>query len=369
MKSFLIVVSFIILFGIGIWLHLNDSNSTTTTQQTLEQVNKEETLSTEQFVIDYLLSEDGTIRTDIKPNTNSNIALSESIGLWMEYLAEKGDLPQFEEAYRTIKDQFLAKNNLLFWKIENGQAARSNALIDDLRVMEALFKVGERSNNQHYIHTAKSIANAVLNYNREGSFFVDFYEMELEEKGDILTLTYLNPSAFQYMVKYNVLSEYEMDELRKFMSEIPMENGFYPKSFRQSDDTFQFDSTVNLIDQLYVALHLERFDINTDQFFEWIHKTFYNENLLYGQYDQKTKKNAVQYESVAVYALVILYSIEKQEYSLAEDIYYRMIRLRNNNPDASYFGGFVTSDTTHSFDNLLALLAERKLVNEQVINP
>lgn len=366
MKNYLIVGSIIILFGIGTWFYLNDGN--TATQQNLEQVSKE-TLPTEQFIIDYLLYEDGTIRTDIKPNTNSNLALSESIGLWMEYLVEKEDLSQFEETHHTIKNQFLAKNNLLFWKIENGQAARSNALIDDLRVMEALFKIGERSNNPHYMDTAKLIANAILNFNREGSLFVDFYEMELDEKGDILTLSYLNPSAFQYMAKYNVLSEDEMDELRKFMNEIPMDNVFYPKTFRLSDNTFQFDTTVNLIDQLYVALHLERFDINTVRFFEWLHKTFYNGNLLYGQYDIKTKRNAVQYESVAVYALVILYSIEKQEYSFAEDIYYRMVRLRNDNPDAAYFGGFVSSDTTHSFDNLLALLAERKLMNEQIINP
>lgn len=324
-------------------------------------------LPTEQFIMQHLMHEDGTIRTDVKGNSNWDVALSESIGLWMEYLVEKRDASLFEDVFQTNRDLFLTKENIMMWRMEEGQVATSNALIDDIRVMEALFKEGERIDNTKYKEQAKEIGKAILKYNRQSSHFVDFYDTEHKEKGNLLTLSYVNPTAFQYMTKYDILSKEALNHLKQFMQGVPLDNGFYPKTYSYADQSFLYDDTINLIDQLYVALHMERFDIQTERFYEWINETFYKENRLYGRYDRETKINTVDYEAAAVYALAILYSLEREENTFAKDVYEQMIRLRNNDPDSQQYGGYIFSNTTHSFDNLLALLAERKLLNEQVI--
>lgn len=92
------------------------------------------TAITEQFITKYLLDQNGTIRTNFKDKDEGEIALSESIGLWMEYLAEKEDSELFDQAFDTIQDYFLSKDKLVVWKVENREQANTNALIDDLRI-------------------------------------------------------------------------------------------------------------------------------------------------------------------------------------------------------------------------------------------
>ncbi|MGM8213104.1 lipoprotein YdaJ [Virgibacillus sp. W0430] len=367
MKRFVIVLLVIGLIGACIWLFVVPSKTNSNSERQKVQQNKKATLPTEQFIINNLLHKDGTIRTDLPQHSRSAVALSESIGLWMEYLAEKEDTKLFDKAYQTIEELFLTKENVVMWKIENGKSATTNALIDDLRIMEALFREGERRNKEEYITTAKRIANGVLKNNRIEAHFVDFFDVQYKERDSKLTLSYVSPTAFQYLVKYSKFSKKDLVFLKQFMQNVPLKNGFYPKSYRISDDSFEFDDTINLIDQLYVAMHMERFDINTESFYAWLKETFYKEDHLYGRYDGSTKKNAVEYESVAVYALTILYSLEREEYTFAKDVYKQMIRHRTDKEDATYYGGYLSSNSTHSFDNLLALLAERKLLDEQVI--
>jgi len=328
------------------------------------------TTPTEQFVLQHLLRQNGAIRTNFKDKDEGQIALSESIGLWMEYLAEKEDAKLFKEAFHTIQDHFLSKDKLIVWKIDNGERAHTNALIDDLRIIEALFREGERTNHKKYISTAKAMSKGILKYNRQGDDFVDFYDHEYKYANDELTLSYLIPGAFHYMEKYQLLSTESLKTIRTFMAEIPLNNDFYPKYYQVNEQIFHYDDIVNLIDQLYIAIHIERFGLTTDELYEWLKAEFYKDHLLYGRYDGKTKERSVDYEAAAVYALAIIYSLEKKDHTFAKDLYEQMITMKVTDSDSIYFGGYVDvpNVSTHSFDNLLPLLAERKLMNEQIIN-
>lgn len=329
-------------------------------------------LPTEQFIKDYLIAQDGTIRTNFseKEVESGNQRLSESIGLWLEYLIVKEDIVEFRKTIQVIEDYFLLRNNTISWEIKDGNKATTNALIDDLRIIEALFREGERSNEPEFIKLAKKISEAVLQHNRYENYFVDFYDMQFNYANDRLTLSYLNPEAFRYMASYDLISDDSLMELFAFMENIPLDNGFYPKTFHVSEQVFYYDDTINLIDQLYTAIHLERAGIQTEPLFDWLKDTFYKNGLLYGRYHRETKEPSVLYEAPSVYALIIIYSMEKQDYVFSSDVYKRMKNLQIQENDHAYYGGYVEMDTksTHSFDNLLSLLAERTLQIEEIIN-
>lgn len=328
-----------------------------------------EVLPTEQFIRQHLLHQDGTIRTNVAGEDGSELALSESLGLWMEYLVIKEDNLQFEQAYETLIEQFLLNEGILSWKIENGVAADTNAFIDDIRIMTALFQAGEKTGRHDYIETAKTIANALETYNRSGVFFVDFYDAKHRYTNEEITLSYLDIEGFRHLYRYGFISDQSLYSIERFLHSIPIDNGFFPKAYDVRQETFHFDETVNLIDQVYTALHLERAEVMTDEFYKWLKTEFYSGGMLYGRYDRTTKKRAVSYESASVYALTILYSVERRDLSFAKDVYERMITMRVQDAQSTFYGGYMTSgNVTHSFDNLFPLLAERIWLDEQMAN-
>lgn len=334
---------------------------------------KKDTLLTEEFITSYLLrAEDGLIRTNFSNEEGADLFLSESLGLWMEYLVFKQDDVQFEQAFQTLQQQFLNDEQLVRWKVEKESKTEVNALIDDLRIIEALFLHGENTGHDGYVEQAKQMAESLYTLQQKDHMYVDFYDVEHGYANDELTLSYILLGAFKEMESYGVITEKEWDDLYAFAKSIPFENHFYPKSYNVEEKEFSYDTTVNVIDQLYIALHFERFDIDTNPFFTWMEEAYEQDGKLYGRYDAMTKENEVTYESAAVYALAIMYSMERGETELARDLYTSMVELREDNETSPYVGGYVYTNeqgntVTHSFDNLLPLLAERKLRDEQIV--
>lgn len=326
-------------------------------------------LHTEQFIHNYLLTDDDLIRTNFHHNEDGDLILSESMGLWMKYLVEKNDQEQFDNTFKAVKNHLFFSNNLVSWRIKGREKAETNALIDDLRIIESLYKMGEAKQNNQYTKAAQKMAKAVVKYNNQDSFLVDFYDVKYGYADKRLTLSYLNFDAFKYMEKYNVISARYLKEIQDFMNKIRLNNGFYPEYYNFEDQTFNYEKTVNLIDQLYIAIYLEQADIDTTEFFTWLREVFYQQHVLYGRYMRQSKKEAVHYESAAVYALAIFYAIKKEDSSFATDLYEQMITLQVQDDTSSFRGGYVDDSLTetHSFDNLLSLLAERILINEQII--
>lgn len=322
-------------------------------------------LATEEFIITHLVQDNSLIATDFKNNLSGNVFLSESIGLWLEYSALKEDEPLFNDAVIALKEYFLLQNGLVSWRIESEEQATMNALIDDLRIIHALFYFGELTGNEQYINLAEEIGQALTSLQVQNDTFVDFYDTEYNMTNDTLTLSYIVPEALQYLTRYEILHEKTYERMESLLKELPMKNNFFPKSYDVKESSFEFEDDIHFVDQLYIALHRERLDIQSEEFFSWIENEFYSKGKLFGRYDARTKLPTVSFESASVYALVILYSLEAENISLANDVYERMKTLQVNDSNSPYDKGYVdvANETTHSFDNLLPLLAERVLLD------
>src|SRR5699024_4775576 len=332
---------------------------------TLESYN---TLRTERFILNHLQHEDGTIRTNFSGQEEGSLVLSESLGLWMEYLTLKNDQEQFAQVVDVLTRHYLLKNHLIAWEIKENERSETNALIDDLRIINALFLMGKKTQNTSYTELATEISRAIVTYHEKEDILVDFYDTQFAEANDSLTLSYIIPEAIDQMSEHHLLTNEAMGNMQSILREMPMNNGFYPQSYEVHTREYTFTDEINLIDQLYIARHFEQMMNNSDDAFnKWLKEEFNKERKLFGRYDLSSKEPTVTYESVAVYALAILYSVERGDETFARDVYNQMQTLQINDEKSLYDGGYMDEQTTHSFDNLLALIAERTLKNEQII--
>lgn len=331
-----------------------------------EQPLTKESLPTEKFIQEYLIEEDGRIQTNITALKEEY--LSESLGLWMQYLVVKDDRQQFEQQVETLENYFLTKDYLVTWKLDGDKKAPANAFIDDLRIVEALYHAGEQWNYSPYTKLAEKMSENLVNYQTRNSLMVDFVELTSKSKGSEVTLSYIIPAGFELMRQADILPEKIYKSTTKVLQEAPhSELGFYPKRIDVQKSTYTYDQEVNLIDQFYVGYHHSQWQGDVEPLLAFAKQAFTESGgKLYGRYDGSSGKPVVAYEAASVYALAILMCLEIEEKDFAKDLYARMKTLQQNNEKSPYYGGYIDVETkeTHSFDNLLALLAERRVLDE-----
>ncbi|WP_243525180.1 transcriptional regulator [Bacillus pseudomycoides] len=326
---------------------------------------------TEYFIMRHMMNENKTLATyriaDSKVGTNEAIgreALSESAGLWLQYTLDMEDQSLFDEQVKVIQNYFIHPTHIVLWKIsETGdRQGGTNALIDDLRIIEQLYRAYDMYKEERYKHLADQVSDAVLRYNKKGKTYVDFYDADKGMKNKILTTSYINPNAFSYMKKYGKISETQYQEVIQFLADYPRKGWAFPKEYKE-DGTFTYEKQVNLIDQSYVAYHRSLGGISSEAYLDFIKKTFRKDGKLYGHYDLETERPVVGFESPAVYGLTILYVLQEGDVKFAKELYERMSEFRNDNVFSRFYGGYVIGkqDNTHIFDNVLPLLAETKL--------
>ena len=312
---------------------------------------------TEQFVIEDLMNEKGLLRTDLA--NQKDVFLSESVGLWLAYLVEKGDYARFDEQVDVLKLYFLS-NDFIVWRLEDTKKASVNALIDDLRIIRVLLDASEKWHDSDYEQLGKKIGENLVQYGMNQELFVDFVDVSSHDKATTLTISYIMPSAFQKMEQHDLLSPQQVQYQLDILQNAPIaEAGFFPKYFDLSSKSYVFDEELHMIDQLYTAYHLASMDGDTIPFKNWLLKLLKRDGRLYGRYSAQTNQPTVTFESPAVYAMAARYMLALNEQQLAQQFMEKMIALKDPS------SGYVDKNTklTHSFDNLLPLLAEREVKN------
>ncbi|MDP5275276.1 glycosyl hydrolase family 8 [Chengkuizengella axinellae] len=378
-KLNLYVLIILIVFFIAYIIEKNmNSTQATVNQVYLNRTQTDPLFPTEIFINKFLINENGTMKTNIKQSNissndvaNGDESLSESIGLWMLYAVEKNDQVLFSEYVKVLKKYFLVKENLLKWKVSNDHTRNvsTNALIDDLRIIKALYNAGEIWNEEGYVSLADLLSKNIVEYHFIDGYWADYYDWDMKMTGGISTISYLDMYAFIQIYEHGYLDEEKYKNLLKMYQSLPTTNGFYPFQYNIKEKKYVYHKEINLIDQLYIMYHVLPTGNKNVELWNFIKEEYEQNGILFGRYNSTTKKPIVAYESPAVYALVILTAIELGEVEFALDIYFHMIRSRIHNPSNPYYGGYVNYEIkdTHVFDNLLPLFAESRLINEGVL--
>lgn len=334
-------------------------------------------ITTEDFIIKWFKNNNGTLATYIqdtepidKDLAKGREALSETLGFWMEYAIEINDQALFAESYHLFTTYFLAENGFIYWNItESGEKqVHANALVDDLRIIHALFLASAKWNIPVYESTAKQVSNFLSDYNVYQDVLTDFYEKEYGGTSTKITLSYIEPEVLSMLRKKELVSENIYKNMIDILTNLPTTNGFFPKGYDAEIRQHYFDHTINMIDQTFVAIYHAKMAIPTTAFQAFIDQQIATHNVVYGQYDIDTGKPVEIYESPALYGLLIIYYLELNKTVMAKEMYDLMTVFKNKY--GKYQGGYsVLQNNTHIFDNIVPLLAESKLVNAGIIKP
>jgi len=282
----------------------------------------------------------------------------------MFYALGKGDQALFDEAHNQLEEYFLESDGFVHWKLtEDGRSEVSaNALIDDIRIIDALLSARDKWNEEQSTEVAESISEYLITHNVNNKIFTDFYEREDEYASADITLSYIDVQAINKMVDQGLSDIRVAKETIRVLTEAPLDNGFYPKSYNVEEESYSFDYHINMVDQAITAYHHAEAGNPSAAFLEFIKEEMRNRGVVHGMYNRETKEPTVDYESPAVYGFLILYSLEVSEDELAYEIYERMKEFQVTDRRNPYYGGYsIDDDDTHIFDNLVPLLAEQQI--------
>lgn len=363
MKYF-VLGGILLLIGIGVWFAVGNRQPSNPPPE-----------KTEEFIHQWLQNENGTLATYILENeevdedlVQGREALAETVGLVLLYALEKEDQVLFDQYYEQLDDYFIETNGFVNWKLnEAGESEVStNALIDDLRIMDALVRAEEKWGGVHYVRMAEAIGNYLTNYTVRNGVYTDFYETLDEYASENIQLSYIDVQAMETLTQKGFLDVELVENTTRILLEAPLNNGFYPLSYNVETETYTYDEEVNLMNQAILVYHLAQVGVRSEAFLTFIKQEINERKLIHGVYHLETKEPAVDYESPAIYGYLISYALLLGEMELAEMIYARLKDYQVTDEESEYYGGYsITDGNTHIFDNLIPLLAEQALLNEE----
>lgn len=323
---------------------------------------------TEQFVRNQMFNSSGTIASYLQdaPSTDPNVvagreALSESLGLWLEYGITIKDQKLFSEMAEQLRSKFMSPQGHVYWKLDKDGVSHvtTNALGDDLRIIRALLQAYELWGDQADLQLAKKINTYLMDKTRLEGYLVDFYDEANHYYSPTLSLVYVDVDAFKLMKKYQLMNSEDYDKYIAILEHMPKDTLFYPKLYEIGSGRYTYDEKVNLIDQLIVALHLGEAGMDNKPLLQFLQEQYAQHHKIYGAYNRNTLQPSVEYESPAVYALAILLALQQNDTEWAEKWNKRMLYFQTQH--GKYAGGYVFDNNTHAFDNLFPLLAEAQL--------
>ena len=326
-------------------------------------------VSTENFMIKWLKNSNGTFATYMKETESEDEdlvkgreALSETLGLWMEYALAKDDQALFAASYRMLTDYFLEEDGFIYWKLtEFGeQDVYANALVDDLRIIYALFQASDKWNMSVYEQTARQISHFTIEHNVYEHVLTDYYEKEYNGTSSKVTLSYIEPNALAFLADQQLLPENIYTKTISLLDNAPTTSSFFPKGYDVEKKQYYYDDPINMVDQAFVAIYRARMDVSTSTFQNFIEDELTTNGAVYGQYNAEIEHSVVTYESPALYGLLMMYYLELNEINVAKELYDKMVEFKSKS--GKYSGGYgIYQENTHIFDNIIPLLAEWKM--------
>lgn len=311
----------------------------------------------ERFINDELTAKNNLIRTNI--TNRKKEYLSESMGIWLQYLVSSNQKGNFEIAEQAMKEKLLLSNNLVAWQLKNNKLGTTNAFIDDARIIEALVSASEKWGNPKYAQLANKIAIANRKYSTNDGIFVDFASTDSSNKAKSIMISYLMPNELTAIRKVDENAQEIVENSLEILKNATTDkNGYYAKNYNIQSSSYEFDKDVHMIDQFLTAINKVKIGQDTTAFKKNIKTLLKRDGHIFGQYNRKTNNATVNFESPAVYSYAARYFQELGDKTTANKMINLLKAMQQSDKNQPYYGGFINpkSKETHSFDNLLPLV-------------
>lgn len=259
----------------------------------------------------YMNTETGLIHA--YPNQPGSQYLSESIGLYMEYLIVNKNKKAFNTLFHSFEKEFIVtkgKETFIKWQLED--KINTNALIDDARITAALLKASDIFNDPKYKYlTDKILVTIATNQKNEGTY-ADFFDWSLGKPASRITLSYLTNNFFKIFP--------DTRQTKELLILPKQAEVFFPEYYNIEEKSYVKSGTVHMIDQLLIASNRENIGHSSNLFNVWLIEEWKANHKLYGQYDRDTLQPSVSYESLSVYFYLREYFLLIKQRKLANEV-------------------------------------------------
>lgn len=363
-KNVVILIGVLIIVSIAIIKH----QGPVVNNKVIEVMsNSQEQEACYNFIKQYLMNELGGIYTNYHPTTMANEwatgheVLSESQGLYMLYLVKEDKPEEFEQAVTFVNQYLINANGILVWRSKEDETlASSNAAIDDLRILRALYEASIKWNNPEYSTLVQQIEEKFYNTNIVKGRLYGCYDGLVEEVVDTIPLCYFD---LETMWKLSDINPAWKKVYRRSLRTI--EKGFVGKvfpfyAFQYDYETKSYDhgEEWRMTEGVLTILQLAQVGQHKDETIKWLLEKLKN-GAVYGTYNTLTGMPTTDIESTAIYAGIAQIGkvIGNQElYDLGMD---KMLSFQIQTENSVLKGAFgdEASEEIYSYDNLQALLA------------
>lgn len=359
----LITVFFVIRNGIY------QSNITKIDNINIKKTNKKvnqypkQTQALVRFIRDNLLTKKGIYTdtiTDVN-SENSNLAtgkelLTESSGMWLQYLAVSDSKSSFKNFYKNTKATFW-KNNQFNYRYDSNthKLTNVNATLDDLRIVRALIMYDQKHKTNYYSQDITNIYHSLKKTVIKDGVILDYYDPIFKKGADSSSLAYYDLNTL------NALEQTESDR-REYKQQVKVvKEGYLSDDFPLYASNFNVNSRIyssddlNTSEALEVLLHLAQIDQLKKTSKRWLIEKIETKSLFNSYSIQGTPMN--HETSVANYALAaqifkVLDDTEHYQAAMA-------IVWQNQVQTGKYQGGLgdKKNEQFYSYNNLNALIA------------
>ncbi|MFT4145689.1 MAG: glycosyl hydrolase family 8 [Mobilitalea sp.] len=330
--------------------------------------------ATEEFITEKLTNSSGGVYVNYEESDSDGPAghdiLSESQGLMMEYAVKVKNRELFDHYLNFTLEHMLNKNALTGWMInETGEQkyklSTVNSLIDDLRIYAALCMAQEQWGG--YEDIKEQWDKAILKYNTEKNHLIDFYDFKAKQKTNRLTLCFADLKAVKQLTEEQEETSELYDNTYKLVTEGYLGDEFplYYNWYDFEKEQYQNDD-LNMAESLVTLLHLAEVGALKKETLTWLQTTVTNGGIKARYTVNGEVVKGYNYESTAIYALLVMIAEEVGDNELMTQALARMERMRINDQGSEFNGSFGLGEgkDIYSYDQCMALLAYAYIENK-----
>ena len=289
--------------------------------------------------------------------------LSESSGLWLEYLALTDQKQAFKQTYQNFKKTFDLKEEFSYrYNPKKHQKYGTNATLDDLRIIRALQIYGQRQNNNYYRHEAAQRFALLKKHCINHEKIFDFYNVDSHKTSDTSSLTYYDLLTLKL---FEGLQSSDYQKQLSFVKKGYLGDAFplYEPAYSWSNESF-VNQNLNTSEAIETLLHLAEVGEIKPESLQWLRLQIDQAKLYNGYSDVGLITDKSQ--SAANYAIASLVFSNVKDQAYAKKALRLAYKFQILNHESDLFGaiGLDSHQNSYAFNDLETLIASQYVESE-----
>ncbi|MEM3004975.1 MAG: hypothetical protein QXK96_06750, partial [Candidatus Bathyarchaeia archaeon] len=323
---------------------------------------------------------------EVYPNSSSygvnHEITSESTGLAMKYALKSGNLTLFSEQYEFLKEYQLGRLGTAYWKLNpdltpfRNMHVFSSALIDDLRILDALITGYEVWKDKKYLELARVMIGGIREYKTEDDLLVENLDWTADGasmRSATTILGYLDLKALFAASRYEqALTRTYANALKLILDAQFNTTGLFYERYDISLRTyFNSEAGTSTILQLLTALHLAEAGINKEAnaSYVFLREAFLRDGSVASLYDPADglhNSNELDTGSYSIFAALAAALGDVDFASLVLKM--KVLPKQDLDRSSRLYGAFVTTwpgenFDANSWDNILTLCSLEMVIS------